>query len=182
MPADLVETLAKLDVEQNVSASLFDAWQMALRTEPPRDLDDLRSKLSAISNTEAADELEAVVRWFEEANAMHALGEDQETRALADEINEARKLIGSIEKLIGQADALINDAKPDEQKLSKQAKKRQLGKELQRTTDEIRNRQEKIEDASPKVVSEAAEKMIAQMMRDLQRSYDSLQRRAVKLG
>ena len=91
-PSDLVDTLTKLGVEQSASAGLFDAWQAAVQAQLPRDLADLRSKLSAISNTEAADELEAVVRWFEEANAMHALGESQETRAVAAEIQKAKEV------------------------------------------------------------------------------------------
>jgi chromosome segregation ATPase len=163
-----------------VSGRLFDAWQSALQAEPPRDLGDLRTKLAAIPNTEAADELQPIMRWFEDANAMHALSEDQDTRALADEINEARKLIASAEKLIGQADELINDTKPEN--YSKQAKKTQLGKQIERAQVDINSRREKVGSAAPQGVSESVAKIIDEVVSDLQRTHGNLERRALKLG
>ncbi len=180
VPTDLVKTLTDLGVEQSASAGLFDAWQTALQAEPPRDLADLRSKLAAISNTEAADELQAVVRWFEEANAMHALGESQETRAVAAEIQKAKVTIENADKLLGRVYKLSNEAKQEKRVLTAEEKQPLLA-EIEQMKNAISSGQQDIRTATPPVVSEPVTSMIADIMSDLQRNHENLERRAVEL-
>lgn len=180
VPTDLVETLTKLDVEQSASAGLFAAWRAVLQAQLPRDLADLRSKLSAVSNTEAADELQAVVRWFEEANALHALSENQETRAVAAEISKAKVSIENAEKLLGRVYKLAKVAEQERRKLTTE-ETQPLLTEIERTQSELGSGQQSIRAATPQGVSEPVTNMTTQIMSDLQRTHDNLERRAVEL-
>ncbi|HEX3998464.1 MAG TPA: hypothetical protein VHX65_07940 [Pirellulales bacterium] len=181
VPNDLVKTLSELGIDPTVSANLFNAWQSAVNARPPVDLADLQSKLSAIADSEVSDELQAVARWFERANAMHALNENQATKAVAGEIKKARIAIENAEKLIGRVSQITDGAKKAARKLSEDEKKPLLA-EIAQAKNEINNAQENVGKATPDGISTSATKMIAEAVSDLRTVLGNLDRRNATLN
>jgi hypothetical protein len=88
--------------------------------------------------------------------------------------------IENAEKLIGRVYKLTDDAKKEGRNLSEGEKKPLLA-EIEKAKNEINSGQGNIKRTAPQGTSESVTKMIDEIMSDLQRSHQNLERRAIEL-
>lgn len=183
-PKDLESTLTTLGVAEGISGKFADTWRKTLFDRLPRNLDNLNNTLNAISksNQEAFDELQAVVRFFDNSNTLYAIQTNEQTMAVGFEINEAKPLIEKTEKVLAEFYAEQDKAKKSKTELSKQVKDRLL-LDIQATKESVESALQNIARVRPDVIEEQSMRnMIDQVVSDLNRSLQNFERRAAQLG